>query len=235
MLSEQSLQQVSEAMDHQQAIKTHAAERYLLDELSPQERDGFEEHYFSCVQCADEVRSVFTFADNAKAVLAEQPYRVIKPVVAEPRRSAFDWRSWFKPAFAVPVMATLLLFVSGYQTFFVIPRLQREIDTVTAPRAIPSTVARLATRGEDPVISVSTNDQFIQVILDINTPLPVSSYACEVYDDSGALRFTVPATAPSGGSLNLLLPAAGLKPGRYTVKVKTNTTTDDYRFVVQRK
>ena len=44
----------------------HASERYLLDEMSQDERDQFEEHYFSCVECADEVRAVFAFADNAK-------------------------------------------------------------------------------------------------------------------------------------------------------------------------
>ena len=55
-------------MDHDQAIKQRAAERYLLDELSPEERNHFEEHYFMCVQCADDVRAAFAFRDNAKAV-----------------------------------------------------------------------------------------------------------------------------------------------------------------------
>ena len=35
-------------MDHQQAIATHAAERYLLNELGDADRDAFEEHYFAC-------------------------------------------------------------------------------------------------------------------------------------------------------------------------------------------
>jgi len=226
----------SEAMDHQQAIKIHAAERYLLDELSPEERDKFEEHYFSCVRCADEVRAAFTFADNATAVMAgTRPSAV--PVRAEIRekRPFFDWRAWFSPSLAVPAMAALLLGVTIYQSVLVIPRLERRLETVTAPRVVPSTVARTATRGEDAVIQLNAGDQFVQLILDINTPVPVSSYVCEVYDESGSLRFSVTAPAPSDGSLNLLLPATELNAGRYTIKVKSSATSEDYTFVVQRK
>ncbi len=37
------------------------AERYLLGELSAEEREKFEEHYFSCQQCADSVMAGATF------------------------------------------------------------------------------------------------------------------------------------------------------------------------------
>ena len=33
-----------------------AAERYLLGELTDAERDQFEEHFFDCSACADDVR-----------------------------------------------------------------------------------------------------------------------------------------------------------------------------------
>ena len=44
-------------MDHQQAIATHATERYLLNELGDTERDAFEAHYFACAICAEDVRT----------------------------------------------------------------------------------------------------------------------------------------------------------------------------------
>jgi hypothetical protein len=132
-------------------------------------------------------------------------------------------------------MAVLLLGVTVYQSVLVIPRLERQLETATSPRALPSVVARAATRGEPAVVELSSNDQFVQVILDINTTQPVSSYSSQVYDESGNLRFTIPSAVPSGGgSLNLLLPASELRPGRYTIKVGPSVS-DDYSFVVQRR
>jgi hypothetical protein len=221
-------------MNHQQAVKMHASERYLLDELSPEERDTFEQHYFDCVECADEVRAVFVFADNAKAVMSK-PLAPPAPSRTLEKRAGFDWRTWFRPALAMPAMAALLLGLTVYQSFLVIPQLERRLETATAPRVIPSAVARAATRGEDPVVRLASDDQFFQLILDINTTIPVSSYTCEVYDESGTLRFTVPVPVPPDGSLNLLLPAGSLKQGRYTIKVNSSTTSESYAFVVQRK
>ena len=59
-------------MDHEIAIEIRAAERYCCGELTPEERDQFEEHFFLCRECAEEVRWEQIFAANAKAVLREQ-------------------------------------------------------------------------------------------------------------------------------------------------------------------
>jgi len=234
-------------MDHDQAIKQRAAERYLLDELSPEERNHFEEHYFMCVQCADDVRAAFAFRDNAKAVFKHEAEserartrQIAKPSAKERRT---DWWAWLRPAVAAPVAAGLLAVVTVYQSAVVIPGLHRDLDSLNQPRVIPSIVAHAATRGEDPVVQISEQDRFVQLVLDINPTIPVSSYKFEVVDGSGAVKFSVPAPAPSaGGSLNLLLPAAGLEPGRYVIRAKpqggASTPTapvDEYSFVLQHK
>jgi hypothetical protein len=149
-------------------------------------------------------------------------------------RRSFNFFDWLRPVL-VPAMALLLLGVAVYQSAFVIPGLERQLQTATAPRALPSVVARAATRGEPAIVQLSASDQFVQVILDINTTQTVSSYSSQVYDESGNLKFTIPSAVPSGGgSLNLLLPASELEPGRYTIKVGPSGT-DDYSFVVQRR
>jgi hypothetical protein len=227
-------------MNHQQAIAMHAAERYLLEELSAEERAEFEEHYFGCVQCADDVRTAFRFADNMKAAAAEQKVRVVEHSF-EPRSRSFDFWHWLKPAFAGPALAVALLGVTLYQSLLVIPGLERRLENATAPRAIPSTVARAATRGEEVPVVVLATDPFLQVFLDINSALPVSSYICDVYDAAGVLKFTVRAQPTASGSINLLLPATALQPGRYTVKVTGESgsggpaPSDNYSFLVQRK
>src|SRR5258707_14842799 len=58
-------------MDHETAVQLQAAERYVLDEFSPEERADFEEHFFGCRGCADEVRSATILAANTKVVLRE--------------------------------------------------------------------------------------------------------------------------------------------------------------------
>jgi len=45
-----------EPLTHEQAVATMACERYLLDELSELERQAFEDHFFTCADCADAVR-----------------------------------------------------------------------------------------------------------------------------------------------------------------------------------
>ena len=42
-------------MDHQEVLSTLASERYLLGEMTDTERDSFEEHFFSCAECAEDV------------------------------------------------------------------------------------------------------------------------------------------------------------------------------------
>lgn len=59
-------------MDHIEAIRTRAAERYALNQLNPKETEEFEEHYFSCLECAEEVRWVTMFEANAKKAIGKK-------------------------------------------------------------------------------------------------------------------------------------------------------------------
>ena len=65
-----SLRLVTQPMEHDWATRLVAAERYLLGELSDAERDQFEEHFFDCPACAEEVRAGAIFEANARAVFA---------------------------------------------------------------------------------------------------------------------------------------------------------------------
>lgn len=75
-------------MDHLDAVRLRAAERYVLKQLTAAEAEAFEEHFFSCPECAEEVRWIAMFEDNArKAVKAREMAAEIAMVVAlEPGR-----------------------------------------------------------------------------------------------------------------------------------------------------
>ena len=83
-------------MDHDVVVRQHMTERYLLDELEPQARDEFEEHFFDCPDCALDVRSGALFVEQSKVVLAEKSESVSAglPVTTQiPARPG--WFGWF--------------------------------------------------------------------------------------------------------------------------------------------
>jgi anti-sigma factor RsiW len=55
-------------MDHNEALRLRAVEKYVLGELPPSLRDQFEEHFFECQECALDVKTTAGFVDNARAV-----------------------------------------------------------------------------------------------------------------------------------------------------------------------
>ena len=86
------------------------AEKYLLEEMSPVERDAFEEHCFACPECAAELQTTASFLDAARRGMLNTP-PVAKPMA---RRS---WRHVLtRPAFLSPAVAILLLIILGFQT-----------------------------------------------------------------------------------------------------------------------
>src|SRR5580658_5165757 len=97
-------------MDHGDASRLMASEKYLLDELSPAEIEAFEEHLFACPECALDVRAGSLFLEQGKLELANPAPKVDRiPVEVRPSQRF----PWWRPAF-IPVMAILLIVV-GYQ------------------------------------------------------------------------------------------------------------------------
>ena len=55
-------------MDHLEAVRLNAAEKYLLGELSAELRDQYEDHFFDCKECARDIRAGAAFVDNARDI-----------------------------------------------------------------------------------------------------------------------------------------------------------------------
>src|SRR5205807_9315060 len=64
----ESLKHQVKSMDHDLAIKNNTAERYLLGELTEMEMEAYEEHFFSCTACAQEVKLGSQFIEDAREV-----------------------------------------------------------------------------------------------------------------------------------------------------------------------
>src|SRR4029077_11085385 len=105
-------------MDHNEAVRLQAAEKYVLGEFPPDLRDEYEEHFFDCAECAVDVKAIAAFVDVSRGVLRAEPENVAEKKAA-PAGAA--WLSWFRPVIAVPTFAALLLII-GYQSFVSIPK-----------------------------------------------------------------------------------------------------------------
>ena len=81
-------------MNHTEAIEQLAAERYLLDELAPDAREAFEDHFFDCQECALDLRAGALLIDQAKVELPKAANQaVVKERIAKTKSAS--WLGWF--------------------------------------------------------------------------------------------------------------------------------------------
>src|SRR5262252_507079 len=111
-------------MDHEICMKAQTAEKYLLHELPPAERDEFEQHFFECPECAEDIRFAFEFGENARQVFREQP-RTRDMTAYVPKRR--NWFAWMRPPVLAPLAAGLAAIALVYQNTAEIPALRARI------------------------------------------------------------------------------------------------------------
>jgi len=216
-------------MNHLEAVGRQAAEKYLLDELSSEEQLEFEEHFFGCAECAAEVEAGAVFVANARAVLSEEAGRHA-PVHRW-------WMEWRRPAWAFAILAALL-FLVAYQELLRIPRLRREMASLAAPRAYPAFVLRPVARGDEQMLEVPSSASLVGLALDVPPGAAYRSFECQLLGGS-PLSIAVPAPASPGAPLNVLIPAAHLQPGGYTLILRGQTGNSKavelgrFRFTIQ--
>jgi hypothetical protein len=189
-------------MDHNQAVREKATERYLLNELEPEVRDQFEEHLFDCQDCALDLRTAAMFVEQSKVVLSEKPEALPARV---PVRAASGWFTWMRPAFAAPVLA-LLLVVIGYQGV----TNARLRHAAGSPQLLASAVINVGTRSATVTqVSAHAGEAFQ---LSINVPPDrYSSYKLDLYSSQGGLEWSRTVSASGGDPLSLMVP--GYDPG----------------------
>lgn len=198
-------------MDHADVVRLKATERYLLNELDPDQVDQFEEHLFDCQECALDVRAAAMFVEQSKGILAETTNAVPLRVMAPVRK---PWLAWLRPAFAVPAMAVLLA-VIGYQNLVVYPGMKQGV-----PYLFPSASINVATRsGATPVVRAKNNEAFV-LLINLPTENRFSSYIADLYDPAGHIKWSVPITAETANDTVPMRIWAQHEPGVYTLAVR---------------
>ncbi len=221
-------------MDHKLAENNGTVERYLLNELTPDERMAFEEHLFDCPICGDLVRSGAIAIDNIKQVLLEEPDRAIA-TGDEPQRSKWSglWSGWFRPAILAPSLAALALaVVVCYQSLVYIPSIER-------PEVLADNVIAPVTRGGGPVITLDRSRPLFNLNFEVDSPHAYPRYTCDfqlegrgtvLQVDSGKRHY-------ASFTLALLLPEKRFPAGHYRMIVRPEaepgTSIERYEFVIQ--
>jgi len=220
-------------MDHNEAVRLQAAEKYLLGELPKEQHAAFEEHFFDCPACAEEMKATAAFMESARQVYREQipetiEVRGLVPVSPKNR----GWFAWLRPAFAVPVFAALLLFI-GYQNGVTIPNLKQASTSVVIGEGAKSfSLLSAGSRGEGtsaPKIAVGAREDFR---LEVDMPGNSSTgYSCQIQDESGkVLAFFTVSSEEAKNTVTRIIRGGSLKPGRYTIAIfkgQTPAQTDN--------
>jgi len=212
--------EVKDKMNHSDSIRLLAAEKYLLGELPDDTREEFEEHYFACEECAEDLRLGAALIEHSKVILAEAPPQDA-PHRVKPESSSGQLLGWLRPAFLVPVMAVLLAVV-GYQNFVTYPRLSHRVASLDKPALMASvSLIESNTRGVSRgVVNVQKGQPFL-LYLDIPDDSRFTSYKAELLGPSGELDWSlvIPA-AQAKNTLPIRAPRAPDGSGSYTLVVK---------------
>ena len=202
-------------MDHSEAIREMAAEKYLLEELSSEAREAFEEHFFGCMECAEDVRSGAVLIGGIKGAMSETPVAAAG-VALRPERRSPGWLGWLRPALALPALIVLVAIV-GYQNLVSYPKLKMAAN---APQVLPWASVNVSSRGANAkAIAVHAGEGFL-LFVNIPPDARYSSYVAELHDPDGKLEWslTIPATGEDNYPVHV--PAADRSAGNYTVVVQ---------------
>jgi len=221
-------------MEHTEAERQMLSERYLLDELTPEVREAFEEHFFSCQQCALDLETGAAFLDHSKAVLSS-PVRsreltTVTSTATSPKRTRPILRLW--PVLA-GISAIILLGVVGYQNWVEYPNAKQIMAVAQKPRLLSS--ATMVNARDGVVAEVKAQpDAPALLSFDIPEGAQYSSYTADLYSPSGALQWSlaIPADA-ARNTINIQAPGLD-RPGDYLLVLRGNSADGKSSTEVQR-
>jgi hypothetical protein len=206
-------------MTHEEAVSTLASERYLLEEMSEPERETFEEHYFSCVECADDVRAGGVMRDGVRAgLMNEQAVHTVHDMAASAawrRKNAAPRRWYHSPAIPWAAAAAFAV-VAGYQSL--VPAPGRSIGQ---PMALAPVTLRPASRGQEPRITIARDTAVVTLAIDASSTAAGTELSYAIRKAAGAVVASGTLQAPQPGvPILLLVPSSQIPaPGRYVLTV----------------
>jgi hypothetical protein len=213
-------------MTHKDAVETTAVERYLLGEMSDTDRLTFEEHYFSCAECAEELRSAASMLEGARSGLAETSRGNVRAFESAPAKR--QTMAWYRSAALPWAVAATLAVAVGYQSLR--PWSGGRVNVY----ALSPVTLRPQSRGVEPTVQLGPGAGPVTLAIEVNDGREGSQELYELTQAGGERVVSGSAPAPAPGSpLLLLIPAWTLAaPMHYILSVHDadGRLLGEYRF-----
>lgn len=210
-------------MNHQQALEQYATERYLLREMTAEERHAFEEHYLECAECLEAVTFGTEFLEAGKQVAQEMTRREHSAVrVASWRERLMPALSgWLRPAPAI-AFALVLCSIVSYQGLR-IHQLKTEQTMKVARPEIRSMLTGIAHgAGEAKLIEVP-RDAVVSLGEEYGRSGDYVSYRAQVMNEAGSIKQTFELPDVPGNVANVALLPGSLGEGKYNLIILGRT------------
>jgi len=216
---------------HQEAVEMLAASRYLLDDMKDADRQQFEDHFFSCDQCADDLRITAAMLQGAReGFAAPVPSAHVLPMAVNVKAPVVK-SAWYRsPAVPWAVAATFAL-ATAYQSLWVVPSLRQD----SLPVALAPVTLRPASRGAEATFPPATGP--VTLAVEINEPVQ-GEVTYILSTATGRQIVSGRAAAPAPGTpLLLLMPSWTLVgPMHYILSVhdagSSGRSLGEYRFAI---
>ena len=124
-------------MTHDEIEQREMVESYVRKRLSPEDRAAFQEHFFACDSCFDQIETMERFIASVQHA-AETGILVARPEdsrVSTREDARWPGLAWIKPLFAVTAaIAVVLLFWAGWLSLYRLPHLRAEMASERTAR-----------------------------------------------------------------------------------------------------
>lgn len=215
-------------MDHQKVISENYVDRYLRDELAPEETDMFEQHYLSCNECLNELAGTQRLRDGLKDLVDAGELEL--PEITMSRAA---W--WHSPTWAVA--ATTLLAVSLVTTGAMYQNLRSLADRGAGTVEIYSLVAVRSGPNDPPVNMIRADAATDTLVLLVETGQldGTGPYSATLSSESGSTkpRTFEPLHPGFDGMLTVAITTDRLEADDYRIEVRqlgNNSILNQVRF-----
>ena len=207
-------------MNHDEAQREMAVERYLLGELSGEALEGFEEHLFECRVCSEEVKSAELMLEAARVEWRESGAERSGAVemVAGSRQRGGWWTSPWVLGAALAACAVVV----AVQGLIVIPGMRRQLAEAGTPAVLNTLVLASAGARSDaiPAVVAPKHGAFL-LSVDVPSRANFSSYECSLYSPAGVMVWqSALTTAQTRDAVLIHMPVGRTQAGINTLLVQ---------------
>lgn len=212
-------------MDHQEAVRLQAAVKYVLGDLPTGVRDEYEEHYFDCAECVQDLNALAYFVTASREIFEERQSLSRIPARdsgAVERTGGLGWFGWLKPVIAVPAM-TALAAIIVYQNAVTIPAITVKTRVLTSSFRLQGT-----TRGETAVKVVVPAHEDFELNFDFTPSQTAPSYAGKLLDsgEKEVLAFALN-REQINKEVHIIVPGNKVHTGNYKLVFVPDTESPD--------